>query len=132
MEYIHSHNLGNINNYDDIIQSIKNTNKYDRLIIVNDDAEYTTAIIDLGDNKVEKKITKKDFTFHLPSYKKVNKYKTGNICTICQEPLKENEYYRELQGCEHCFHKKCIDEWFYKSMSYVCPLCRKNPLSLEK
>jgi hypothetical protein len=131
MEYFHSHNLGNVNSYEDIVKTIKDMNKYDKLFIVNDDPNYTTAIYDLGDS-ASKKITKKQFTFHLPPYKKVCNNTKGQICTICQDEMEENEYYRKLCHCGHCFHKKCVDEWFYKSASYVCPLCRKNPMSLEK
>lgn len=131
MEYIHSHNLGNVSNYEDIVNAIKEMKKYDKLIIVNDDPNYTTAVYDLGNN-ANKKITKKQFTFHLPPYKKVCDKTKGSICTICQDIMEENEYYRKLCDCGHCFHKKCVDEWFFKSSSYVCPLCRKNPMSLEK
>lgn len=132
MEYFHSHSLGNVNNYEDIVNAIKSMNKYDKLIIVNDDPDFTTAVIDLENNNINKKITKKQFTFHLPSYKKVCSKTKGTVCTICQDELQENEYYRKLCDCGHCFHKKCIDEWFYKSKSYACPLCRKNPMTLEK
>lgn len=130
MDFIHSYSLGDNVNYEDIIRKMKATKKYDKLIIVNDDAEYTTAVIDLGDNDEDRKITKKDFTFHLGKYKRVNKEKRGQKCTICQNELEENEYYRQLNGCNHCFHKKCVDEWFFKSKSYGCPLCRNNPFSL--
>jgi len=131
MEYFHSYNLGDVNSYEDVILAIKNMNKYDKLLIVNDDPNYTTAVYDLGDSK-NKKISKKQFTFHLPPYKRVCENTKGTICPICQDEMEENEYYRKLCQCEHCFHKKCVDEWFYKSASYSCPVCRKNPMSLEK
>jgi len=127
MEFFHSHQLGDVNSYDDIIAKIKSFNKFDKLIIVNDDDTFTSVIVDLDNN--HKKLTKKDMTFHLPGYKKVNDSMCGKICAICQESYKNNEYYRELNKCGHCFHKKCVDQWFFKSKSYSCPNCRKNPFS---
>ena len=50
MKFIHSHDLGdNINTFEQIIQKIKETKKYKHLIIVNDNKEYTTAIINLSE-----------------------------------------------------------------------------------
>ena len=134
MKFIHSHDLGdNINTFEQIIQKIKETKKYKHLIIVNDNSEYTTAIVNLGDNDLQKKLNKSDFTFHLSPAKKVKNDQTScSECTICYQQFKSNEYYRELDGCNHIFHKKCIDEWFFQSKSYSCPLCRKNPYSLKK
>ena len=129
MDFFHSSQLGPVNSYDDIIMKLKGMNKYDKVIIINNDANFTSAIIDLG-GESSGKYTKKDFTFHLPKYLKVKKdmQKLNNTtCSICQDSFKENEYYRELQQCGHCFHKKCVDEWFFRSKAYSCPLCRKNP-----
>jgi len=133
MKFIHSHDLGdNINNFEQIIQKIKETKKYQHLIIVNNNIDYTTAIINLGENDVNKKITKKDFTFHLKPSKKISENTNIENSTICSNNYEINEFYRELDGCKHVFHKKCIDEWFFKSKSYSCPLCRNHPYSLEK
>jgi len=132
MKFIHSHDLGdNINSFEQIIQKIKETKKYKHLIIVNDNSDYTTAIVNLGDNEPHKKLQKSDFTFHLSPAKKI-KENLISECSICYQQFKINEYYRELDGCKHIFHKKCIDEWFFQSKSYSCPLCRKNPYSLQK
>ena len=134
MIYIHSHDLGdNINTYEKIIEKIKLTKKYKHLIIVNDNKEYTTAIINLGNNDPEKNLTKRDFTFHLSPAKKIkDSINCGSECSICYQQFNSNDYYRELSGCKHVFHKKCVDEWFFQSKSYSCPLCRKNPYSLQK
>jgi hypothetical protein len=134
MKFIHSHDLGdNINSFEQIIQKIKETKKYKHLIIVNDNSDYTTAIINLGENDQHKKLRKSDFTFHLSPAKKIKEdLDLISECSICYQQFKTNEYYRELDGCKHIFHKKCIDEWFFQSKSYSCPLCRKNPYSLQK
>jgi len=99
---------------------------------VNDNKEYTTAIVNLGDNDPKKKLTKSDFTFHLTPAKKIKTDTHSCECSICFQQFQKNDYYRELDGCKHIFHKKCIDEWFFQSKSYSCPLCRKNPYSLQK
>jgi hypothetical protein len=133
MNFIHSHDLGdNINTFEQIIQKIKETKKYKHLIIVNDNKEYTTAIVNLGNNDPLKKLTKSDFTFHLAPAKKIKDQTNSCECSICFQQFQKNDYYRELDGCKHIFHKKCIDEWFFQSKSYSCPLCRKNPYSLQR
>jgi hypothetical protein len=99
---------------------------------VNNDKEYTTAIVNLGNNNPQKKLTKSDFTFHLSPAKKIKNESHTCECSICYQQFKINDYYRELDGCKHMFHKKCIDEWFFQSKSYSCPLCRKNPYSLQR
>ena len=48
-----------------------------------------------------------------------------NTCCICLAPYKVGEGKRTL-GCEHSFHKKCIDKWLMTSKT-ECPICRKNP-----
>ena len=40
-------------------------------------------------------------------------------CVIC---LKNNKKFYKLKRCNHSFHKKCIIQWFEKSLS--CPICR--------
>jgi hypothetical protein len=129
MNFFHSCQLGNVNSYEDIVSKIKELKKYDKLIIVNDDENFTSAVIDLGDDN--RLFSKKDFVFHLPKYQRVNETMADRSCTICQENLKCGEYYRELGKCKHIFHKRCVDEWFFKSKSYSCPLCRKNMCSKE-
>jgi len=63
---------------------------------------------------------------------KCKKVKAGNtfeeVCPICLENFKENEFYRNLD-CNHMFHKKCIDRWFRKDHS-DCPMCRKQVINL--
>ena len=129
----YSHDLGdNINTFEQIVEKIKETKKFKHLIIVNDNKEYTTAIVNLGDNDPKKKLTKSDFTFHLTPAKKIKFDSNGCECSICFQQFQKNDFYRELDGCQHMFHKKCIDEWFFQSKSYSCPLCRKNPYSLQR
>jgi len=127
MDFIHSYELGDITSYEDIVLKLKELKKYDKVIIVNNNENFTTAVIDLGSKN--EKFTKKDFVFHLPKYQKVNDSLNKKCCSICQENYKSNEFYRKLD-CGHCYHKKCIDEWFYRSKTYCCPLCRNNPFSL--
>lgn len=64
----------------------------------------------------------------IKSMGKCKKVKAENVfeevCPICLENFKENEFYRNLD-CNHMFHKKCIDRWFRKDHS-DCPMCRKQ------
>ena len=61
---------------------------------------------------------------NIGKYKKVIKDSEllEKTCPICLENFKEKEFYRTLD-CSHCFHKKCIDQWFRKDHS-DCPMCR--------
>lgn len=63
----------------------------------------------------------------LGNYQRVTKEEvSGDItCCICLAPYKQGEGKRTL-GCEHSFHKKCIDKWLMTSKT-ECPICRKNP-----
>jgi hypothetical protein len=54
---------------------------------------------------------------------------TGQVqCTICLCDVEAGETLRELYGCKHAFHQKCIDQWFLGTplFSLSCPLCRGN------
>jgi len=48
----------------------------------------------------------------------------SHICTICQDhgSAEETPEWREIDKCEHLYHKKCIDRWFETSVQ--CPICR--------
>ena len=52
-----------------------------------------------------------------------------DICPICMDFYKSGTYKRKL-GCNHVFHKKCIDKWFKRlgeeDMNLNCPICRKS------
>ena len=63
----------------------------------------------------------------LGNYQRVTKEEVceDNTCCICLAPYKTGEGKRTL-GCEHSFHKKCIDKWLTTSKT-ECPICRKNP-----
>jgi hypothetical protein len=45
-------------------------------------------------------------------------------CSICLDTIDNDEREIIKTDCSHYFHKKCLKEWFSKSLS--CPLCRKN------
>ena len=63
----------------------------------------------------------------LGNYQRVTKEEVteDNTCCICLAPYNQGEGKRTL-GCEHSFHKKCIDKWLTVSKN-ECPICRKNP-----
>ena len=109
----------------DIVSKMKEL-KYQKVILVNTDNDFSSAIINL--DKENNSYTKRDLTFHLPKSKKC---KTEKECAICLDKINVGQFERNLQGCDHTFHKKCVDEWFYQSTSYSCPLCRNNIYKLK-
>jgi len=48
-------------------------------------------------------------------------------CAICINELQEGEIVRTLTGCNHTFHKSCIDLWLLRRAD--CPLCKRNVCS---
>lgn len=45
-------------------------------------------------------------------------------CTICQDPIEQNQSMRIIRHCTHRFHQDCIDTWFQQHVS--CPTCRHD------
>ncbi|KAL0906415.1 hypothetical protein M5K25_024910 [Dendrobium thyrsiflorum] len=43
-------------------------------------------------------------------------------CAVCLEEFREGGWCRALPGCNHVFHKLCVDRWLEKSP--LCPICR--------
>jgi len=60
--------------------------------------------------------------------------KSNDCCSICLDNYKPGLYKRTI-GCNHTFHKKCIDKWFKSCKDMTCPICRKyhnNLISILK
>ena len=45
-------------------------------------------------------------------------------CSICQDPIEQNQSMRMIRHCSHRFHQDCIDTWFEQHVS--CPTCRHD------
>ncbi|XVE71747.1 hypothetical protein DITRI_Ditri10aG0176600 [Diplodiscus trichospermus] len=43
-------------------------------------------------------------------------------CVICLDGFREGQWCRNLVGCGHLFHRKCLDAWLMKVAA--CPICR--------
>jgi hypothetical protein len=43
-------------------------------------------------------------------------------CSICLEPIKENQTTTLLRSCQHTFHEQCLTPWLQTHVS--CPNCR--------
>ncbi|KAK8698383.1 hypothetical protein V6N13_114504 [Hibiscus sabdariffa] len=43
-------------------------------------------------------------------------------CAICLDGFRQGQWCRNLVGCGHLFHRKCLDSWLIKVTS--CPICR--------
>ncbi|KAE8687887.1 hypothetical protein F3Y22_tig00111008pilonHSYRG00337 [Hibiscus syriacus] len=53
----------------------------------------------------------------------------SDSCAICLDGFRQGQWCRNLVGCGHLFHRKCLDSWLIKVTS--CPICRTRVL-LEK
>jgi hypothetical protein len=47
-----------------------------------------------------------------------------NMCTVCQDTYTEGQAIRQINNCNHTFHKNCIDHWFEQNVH--CPVCRHD------
>ncbi|CAK7344676.1 unnamed protein product, partial [Dovyalis caffra] len=45
-------------------------------------------------------------------------------CVVCLEEIKQGQWCRNLVGCGHVFHRKCVDAWLVKVSA--CPICRRQ------
>ena len=45
-------------------------------------------------------------------------------CSICQDPIEQDQRMRIIRHCTHRFHQECIDTWFQQNVS--CPTCRHD------
>lgn len=45
-------------------------------------------------------------------------------CPVCMEDFQEGDAVRRLPGCNHVFHRDCIDLWLSRSAD--CPMCKQN------
>lgn len=49
---------------------------------------------------------------------------SADNCAICQDRMRAEEEIRHLTGCNHDFHRACIDNWYERSV--LCPTCRHD------
>ncbi|KAH7545248.1 RING-H2 finger protein ATL56 [Ziziphus jujuba] len=43
-------------------------------------------------------------------------------CVVCLDRFREGQWCRKLVGCNHVFHRSCLDTWLVKVAA--CPICR--------
>ena len=46
----------------------------------------------------------------------------SDSCVICLDRFRQGQWCRNLVGCGHLFHRKCLDAWLMKVAA--CPICR--------
>ncbi|KAK9814168.1 hypothetical protein WJX72_001557 [[Myrmecia] bisecta] len=49
-------------------------------------------------------------------------------CSICLDAFNHQQQLRGFSGCGHCFHERCISEWF-STGDTRCPNCRWDPMT---
>ncbi|KAL5709058.1 RING-type E3 ubiquitin transferase [Ranunculus cassubicifolius] len=62
-------------------------------------------------------------TLFYPKAKMKNKEITS-CCSICLSDYKNIDVLRQLPGCGHLFHLKCVDPWL--RLHPTCPVCRNT------
>ncbi len=91
---------------------------------------YELTFLSTQIKEMVKKKSLRDVTNHLPKYRKIKEgdrlINELDVCSICHDNYKVNEFKRELNICGHIFHKKCIDKWFLNNKNLECPLCRQS------
>ena len=136
-----------LNVYRDTIRSIRTPNRNFRIsryynsppsggyqideehnyILPDDDDISSTVLLELvtrfGSPETESamKLLRREQIKNIGKCKKI-KEDTEIVCSICLDTFKKNQFSRNLQ-CSHCFHKRCIDQWFRKD-HMDCPMCR--------
>lgn len=45
-------------------------------------------------------------------------------CSICFENFSKGNKVKELKGCQHAYHSKCINKWLENEKR--CPVCNKD------
>ncbi|KAL6006768.1 Homeobox protein B-H1 [Asimina triloba] len=51
--------------------------------------------------------------------------KAVDDCVVCLCEFREEEEVRQLRGCDHVFHRRCLDRWL-DCDKQTCPLCRAH------
>ena len=101
---------------------------YVQLLIDNDEMESIErefTYIDSDDNLAEHLLTGERIKQNTVLNRNTKKRWDNKQCGICLDDIKCNEWVRTL-GCNHFFHKKCVDPWIVKKQNNSCPLCRKK------
>ena len=69
-------------------------------------------------------INQKFFNMHST---KNTKCKEDLFCVICQENIKSRQHKINLDKCNHCFHKKCLNKYLKETLlNFKCPNCKKD------
>jgi len=62
--------------------------------------------------------------FRKMNYKRYDKNKKQESCSICLENYKPDDIVVEFSCKTHIYHENCIYEWLQSSD--ICPLCKHN------
>lgn len=84
----------------------------------------TTFVHPLSEQLVVKKEHGRTLTYDL--YCSVKPQQLETECSVCLDKYEQSSELFVFLGCNHVFHKKCVIEWFAKSGSKTCPMCRNE------
>ncbi len=108
----------------ELIKEWNNKDKnYNKIRLLNKEVEIVESIKEKWYKYIEIFI-KEDI--NLDTNKTIFKRKkitSEEVCSIC---LGENKQIMTEIKCGHCFHKKCIIQWFDKNKEASCPICREK------
>lgn len=60
---------------------------------------------------------------------KLNQKIITDTCSICINVISPDTGV--ITGCEHVFHRLCINSWFAYSRNQCCPICKRNNIQLR-
>ncbi|MCL7046175.1 hypothetical protein MKW94_016993 [Papaver nudicaule] len=58
-------------------------------------------------------------------------YYEEDSCIVCLCQFQRKDEIRQLNTCEHIFHRSCLDRWIHHGQ-VLCPLCRTPFLTMKR
>ncbi|KAI3877810.1 hypothetical protein MKW92_013425 [Papaver armeniacum] len=58
-------------------------------------------------------------------------HEEASSCIVCLCQFLGKDEIRQLNTCQHIFHRQCLDRWIHHEQ-VLCPLCRTPFLSMKK
>ena len=108
--------------------------KPDRLYLVPSRRKNSVSVAAYGPTDADMVVTERRFVGDvvrdaLAATSRVHRSRGDQVdcCSICHDEFAIRETCRTL-GCNHTFHRRCVDEWCRESGGVSCPVCREDHL----